>query len=51
MTNFEKGGEKDETEGRQRHELRDRVHPYICISFLEHLMIEDFMVVMNINMF
>ena len=32
------------------HELRDRVHPCICISFLEYLMIINSMVVMDINM-
>ena len=42
---------RDEMEGRQRRESRDRKHSCICISFLKHLMIKDFMVVMNINMF
>ena len=32
-------------------ELRDRVHSCICIFFLEHLMIENFMAVMNDMMF
>ena len=33
------------------HELRDREHSCISISFLEHLMVQDFMAVMNIDMF
>ena len=49
-TSFE-GERGDETEGRQMRESRDREHSCICISFLEYLMIQDFMVVMNINMF
>ena len=31
-------------------ESRDREHSCISIYFLEHLMVQDFMVVMNINM-
>ena len=49
-TSLEVGERRDETEGRQRRESRDREHFCICISFLEHLIIQDFMVVMNINM-
>ena len=32
-------------------EPRDCEHSCISISFLEHLMVQDFMVVMNIDMF
>ena len=51
MTNSR--GEIDERGQRRRHkrESRDRVHSYICIFFLEHLMIKHFMVVMNNMMF
>ena len=50
-TSFEGRRGGDEMEGRRRRESRDREHSCICISFLEHLMIQDFMVVMNINTF
>ena len=41
----------DEKGGQHMREFRDRVHPCICISFLEHLMIQESGVVTNIIMF
>ena len=50
-TSFEGKKIRDEMEGRRGCESRDCEHSCICISFLDHLMIQDFMVVMNIKMF
>ena len=51
MTNFEKGGDMKGQRRQRRRESRDRVHSCICIFFLKHLMIKNFMVLMNDMMF
>ena len=45
----EGGGER--TKRRHKHESRDCVHSCICTFFLKHLMIENFIIVMNDMMF